>query len=195
VDAVDLIIRTIEENPGEIILTCIAPLTNIAYALRKKPDIARKLKAIYLMGGELDLQRSEHNIAFDYNAAEIVFTSGIPLALGTWSVTRKFFLSKEDCAKFHTSKDPVNQALGKAIDVWHPVHHWKPGPVMYDVFPLVWAFNRSYYKTEVRSVEIETGSPLTRGMTIHRGNLKHIEVTTSIRETELKEFYLKTVLG
>lgn len=147
------------------------------------------------MGGELGLQRSEHNIAFDYNAAEIVFTSGIPLALGTWSVTRKFFLSKEDCAKFHASKDPVNQALGKAIDVWHPVHHWKPGPVMYDVFPLVWAFDKSFYTTEIRGVEIETGSPLTRGMTIHRGAIKNIEVTTAIRENELKALYLKTVLG
>lgn len=45
-DAVDLIIRTVEENPGDLILACIAPLTNIACALRKKPDIAGKIKAI-----------------------------------------------------------------------------------------------------------------------------------------------------
>ena len=40
--AVDLIIRTVEENAGDISLVCIAPLTNIACALCKKPDIAVK---------------------------------------------------------------------------------------------------------------------------------------------------------
>ena len=41
-DAIDLIIRTVEAHSGEIALACIGPLTNIACALRKKPAIARK---------------------------------------------------------------------------------------------------------------------------------------------------------
>ena len=82
-DAVELIIRTVEENPGEIALACIAPLTNIACALRRRPEIAPKIKYIALMGGELALNRAEHNIAFDYIAADIVLNSGVPLFMGT----------------------------------------------------------------------------------------------------------------
>ncbi len=69
-DAVDLIIRTVEAHPGEVILACIAPLTNLACALRRAPGIAAKIKAIALMGGETALNRREHNIAFDCIAAD-----------------------------------------------------------------------------------------------------------------------------
>lgn len=193
-DAVDLIIRTVEENPGEVILACIAPLTNIACALRKKPDIASKIKSIAMMGGETALNRCEHNVVFDYVAADIVLSSGIPISMGTWDVTRRFALSKEDCEQFRQHTSPVCQALARAIDVWHPVQAWKPGPVMYDLFPLVWAFDRSYYTTQPMSVRVETGGNYTRGMTVIGGNATNIEVTTDIRADALRELYFQTVL-
>ena len=194
-DAVDLIIRTVEENPGEVILACIAPLTNIACALRKKPDIAGKIKSIAMMGGETDLNRHEHNVCFDYIAADIVLTSGIPIAMGTWDVTRRFVLSKTDCEAFRQHPSPVCQALARAIEAWHPAQAWKPGPVMYDLFPMVWAFDHSYYTVEPMSVQVETAGNCTRGMTVRGGNATNIEVTTSIQANALRELYLQTVLG
>ena len=59
-DAVDLIIGTVEKYPGEIGLACLAPLTNIASALRKNPGIATKIKYLAMMGGEIALNRAEH---------------------------------------------------------------------------------------------------------------------------------------
>lgn len=194
-DAVDLIIRTVEAHPGEIILACIAPLTNIACALRRKPDLAGKIKAIAMMGGETALNRAEHNVAFDYNAADIVLTSGIPLAMGTWSVTRRFTLTLEECAGFRTHAAPVCRALAKAIDAWHPAQNWKPGPVMYDLFPMVWAFDRSFYTTAPMHVRIETRGEFTRGMTVPCGGSPNAEVTTDVKAAELRDFYLQTVLG
>jgi len=194
-DAVDLIIRTIEANPGEIVLACIAPLTNIACALRKKPAIAKMVKYIAMMGGETNLNRREHNVAFDYIASDIVLTSGIPIFMGTWDVTRRFVLSKDDCELFRKHSAPVNQALAVAIDHWHPAQSWKPGPVMYDLFPMVWAFDRSYYTTVPMSVRVETKGELTCGMTVPGGGPPNVEVTTAIRAEELRALYLKTVLG
>ena len=194
-DAVDLIIRTVETYPGEIGIACIAPLTNIACALRRKPEIAGKIKYIAMMGGEVALNRIEHNAAFDYIATDVVLTSGIPIFMGTWDVTRRFVLSKEDCELFRTSPSPLCQALAKAIELWHPVQNWKPGPVMYDIFPIVWSFDRSFYTTTPKSVRVETKGEITRGMTVVGGNVPNIEVTTDIRSAELRELYLKTVLG
>jgi len=193
-DAVDLIIRTVEENAGEIVLACIAPLTNIACALRKKPEIAGKIKYIAMMGGEITLNRHENNVAFDYIASEIVLTSGIPIFMGTWDVTRRFVLSKEDCELFRTHASPVCQALARAIEAWHPAQSWKPGPVMYDIFPMVWAFDRSYYTTTPMSVQVETAGHHTRGMTVKGGNATNIEVTTGIEAEAVRELYLQTVL-
>ena len=194
-DAVDLILRTVEQNPGEIGLVCIAPLTNIACALRRRPAIASKIKYIALMGGETALNRIEHNIAFDYIAAEAVLTSGIPLAMGTWDVTRRFVLTTEDCARFAKSSLPLHQALGRAIELWHPAQSWKPGPVMYDMFPVVWSFDRSYYTTAPKSVRVETRGELTRGMTVVNGDGPNCEVTTDVRAAELRELYLQTIFG
>lgn len=193
-DAVDLIIRTVEKHPGEIGLACIGPLTNVACALRRKPEIAAKIQYIALMGGETALNRVEHNVGSDCVAADIVLTSGIPISMGTWDVTRRFVLSQDDCELFRRSRSPLCQALGRAIDLWHPAQSWKPGPVMYDLFPIVWSFDRTYYTVAPLCVRVETRGEVTRGMTVVCGDGAKIEVTTGIRAAELRELYLETVL-
>ena len=194
-DAVDLIVRTVEANAGDIALACIGPLTNIACALRKNPGIASKIQYIAMMGGELALNRIEHNVVFDYTAADIVLNSGIPVIMGTWDVTRRFVLSMDDVALFRRSVAPVCQALAAAVDLWHPVQNWKPGPVMYDLFPMVWAMDRSLYTTASMKVRVETRGECTLGMTVARSDGVPVQVTTGIQAAAVRELYLKTVLA
>ena len=194
-DAVNLIIQTIEQHPGQLVLACIAPLTNIACALRKRPDLAGMIQSIALMGGEVQLNKKEHNIAFDYAASEIVLNSGAPIFMGTWDITRRFVLGKEECARFHRDRRPVCQALGRAIDLWYPAQSWKPGPVMYDLFPICWAFNRTWYTTRPMPVQVETCGKWTNGMTVLRGDRNTAEVTIEIQVDALREEYLRTVFG
>jgi purine nucleosidase len=49
--AADFIIDTIRANPGEVVLYCAGPLTNVALAIRMDPEIVPLTKAIYIMGG------------------------------------------------------------------------------------------------------------------------------------------------
>lgn len=194
-DAIDLILRTVEQNAGNIALLCIAPLTNIACALRRKPEIAAQIQYIALMGGETALNRREHNIAFDYIAADIVLSSGIPLFMGTWDITRRFILSKDDCARIAAGGSPLHAAIGKAIELWHPAQSWKPGPVMYDLFPIVHAMDRSYYTLTPMNVQVDTTGDLTRGMTVIGRGEANAQVTTDLRAAELHELYLDAVLS
>jgi len=194
-DAVDLIIRTVEAHAGEIVLACIAPLTNIACALCRRPDLAGKIQYIAMMGGELALNRSEHNVAFDYNAADIVLSAGIPLYMGTWDVTRRLVLSQEDCRRFGTHASAVCQALARAMELWHPAQSWKPGPVMYDLFPMVWAFERTLYTTKPMAVRVETRGEHTLGMTVAAGPSTTMHVTTEANAEGLRQLYLDTVLA
>ncbi|HEX2908484.1 MAG TPA: nucleoside hydrolase, partial [Phototrophicaceae bacterium] len=69
--APDYIARMVMENPGEIHLICIGPLTNAALAFLREPQLAQQLKHLTLMGGvirgphDLSLPYAEHNIICD----------------------------------------------------------------------------------------------------------------------------------
>src|SRR5690606_16467530 len=111
---------------------------------------------------------------------DVVLTSGVPIAMGTWGVTRRVVLSKDDCERIRAHGE-LGRAMAEAIDRWHPVQSWKPGPVMYDLFPIVWAFDRSYYTTESMPVRVETAGEVTRGMTVVHPSGRPIDVTTDVR--------------
>jgi purine nucleosidase/pyrimidine-specific ribonucleoside hydrolase len=193
-DAAGLIIKTVEESPGEITLACIAPLTNVAAALIRKPEIAGKIKAIAMMGGEIKLPQLEHNVAFDWMAADIVLSAGIPTYMGTWSVTRQFFLDDADCARLE-SGDAVCEEIAKAVKLWSlKARGGKPGPVMYDIFSMIWPFDKTLYAMERRSVAIETRAELLRGMTVRSGDASHIHVSEGIDAPGVKKLYFDTVL-
>jgi purine nucleosidase len=69
--AADFIADTIRANPGEVVLYCAGPLTNIALAIRMDPEIVPLTKAIYIMGGNSS-GGLELNWWWDPEAAAIV---------------------------------------------------------------------------------------------------------------------------
>jgi inosine-uridine nucleoside N-ribohydrolase len=81
-DAAAFLISEIERHPGEVTLLAIGPMTNIAMALRLKPDIEPKIKRIVFMGGNIRVAgnaspAAEFNFWFDPEAARIVLRSHI----------------------------------------------------------------------------------------------------------------------
>jgi len=99
--AVDYIIETIRANPGEVSLLVIGPVTNIAMAIRKAPDIVPQIKQIVYMGGAFDVRgnttpAAELNIWIDPEAARIVMRSPIPQATIPLDVTNLTQLGKAD---------------------------------------------------------------------------------------------------
>jgi purine nucleosidase len=90
--AVDAIIETVEANPG-IILVTLGPLTNVAVAIAKKPEIARKVNRCVIMGGNPCCEgnltpAAEYNIWVDPEAAGIVLRSGLRIDLVGWHLCR-----------------------------------------------------------------------------------------------------------
>jgi inosine-uridine nucleoside N-ribohydrolase len=81
-DAVNLLISEIERHPGEVTILALGPMTNIALALRMKPEIEGKIKRIVFMGGNIRVpgnasNAAEFNFWFDPEAARIVLRSRI----------------------------------------------------------------------------------------------------------------------
>lgn len=82
-EAVQFLISEIERQPGQVTILAIGPMTNIALALRMKPDIETKIKRIVFMGGNLKVPGNaspvaEFNFWFDPEAARMVLRSRIP---------------------------------------------------------------------------------------------------------------------
>jgi purine nucleosidase len=75
--ASDFLIEATRQHPGEVVLVAIGPLTNVALALAKDPEIASRTKAAVIMGGGIGT-RPEFNFWMDPEAARIVLRAPWP---------------------------------------------------------------------------------------------------------------------
>ncbi|KZE81945.1 hypothetical protein AV654_09745 [Paenibacillus elgii] len=84
--AVDAILDIVEQNPGEIEIITIGPVTNIALAILKAPETMKKVKHIYTMGTSgfgpgNTTPVAEFNVYVDAEAYRIMLNSGIPMTI------------------------------------------------------------------------------------------------------------------
>ena len=82
-DAVAFLIETIERHPDEVTLVALGPLTNAALALRRRPDLAPRIRSLVFMGGNARVPgnvtpAAEFNFWFDPEAAAAVLAAPIP---------------------------------------------------------------------------------------------------------------------
>ena len=99
-NAVDFITDAVNENPNEITLVTLGPLTNIALAIQKDSSITEKIKHCYVMGGTSDgtgnvTAAAEYNIWVDPEAAKICFDSGMNITMVGWDNSYKYAMLKE----------------------------------------------------------------------------------------------------
>src|SRR5215203_6542686 len=92
--AVDALLETAVRYPGEVELVTLGPLTNVAMALHKDPSFAEKVKGCVMMCGASDhlgniTPVAEYNAWVDPEAAQLVFTSGMPIKMVGLDVSRK----------------------------------------------------------------------------------------------------------
>ena len=95
--AVDFIIETVRGRKNEVTLVFVGPLTNLAHAVRKDPEIVGLVDRVVIMGGAARRrgnvsQYAEANIYSDPEAADVVFRSGLPITLVGLDVTMQTLL-------------------------------------------------------------------------------------------------------
>jgi inosine-uridine nucleoside N-ribohydrolase len=94
----DLLIDCIMKHPGKVTILALGPLTNLALAVKKTPEIVAKVKEVIAMGGTFGETTSppEFNIHCDPTAADIVIHAGWSVTLLGLELTRKAVFSKAD---------------------------------------------------------------------------------------------------
>ena len=173
--AVDFIIDTLRrEDSGTVTLCPLGPLTNIATALQKAPDIADRVQEIVLMGGAYFevgniTPTAEFNIYVDPEAAEIVFKSEIPIVVMPLDVTHKALVTKPRNDAFRALGTPVGVAVAEMTDFFERFDKEKYGSAgapLHDPCVTAYLIKPELFTGRHVNVEIETTSDLTLGMTV-----------------------------
>jgi len=174
--APQVIVDTIRNNPGEITLIAIGPLTNLAIALLWAPDIADKVERVVIMGGTGEhgpgniSPTAEFNFWVDPEAVRVVLRSGMPLELVGWDISIASAVVTDE-------RRSEIRALGTAaanfsIDIQETLHSYAyeetrlAGPDFPDPIAMAHAIDPSPATTEHLGVDIAIGPEPMRGTMI-----------------------------
>lgn len=172
---VDFIIDTLRAEPAGTVTLCpLGPLTNIATAFEKAPDIVEKVREIVLMGGAYFevgniTPAAEFNIYVDPQAADIVFKSGVPIVVMPLDVTHKALVTKPRNDAFRNIGNRVGVAVAEMTDFFERFDKEKYGSLgapLHDPCVTAYLIKPELFKGRHINVEIETQSELTMGMTV-----------------------------
>ncbi len=193
--AVDFIIRTAHENPGQIHLIGIAPLTNIATALIRDPGLP--LKHITLMGGvirgpgRLDLPYSEHNIVSDPEAAHVVFSSKIPTTLIPLDLTTQVRLTADGVRRIRAKGTPFHIAVADQVEAY-PFFRAYSWTLLHDPLAVASIIDPTLVQTERVHVDVELAGEHTTGATLMRFDPQGtVEVAVSVDVSRFEEFFVQ----
>ncbi|MBO9397117.1 nucleoside hydrolase [Shimia sp. R9_2] len=172
---VEFIIETLRAHEAGTVTLCpLGPLTNIATAFEKAPDIIEKVQEIVLMGGAYFevgniTPAAEFNIYVDPQAADIVFKSGVPIVVMPLDVTHKALVTKPRNDAFRALGTKAGVAVAEMTDFFERFDREKygsEGAPLHDPCVTAYLIKPDLFTGRHINVEIETQSELTMGMTV-----------------------------
>ena len=173
--AVDFLIDTLRSEPAGTVTLCpLGPLTNIATAFLRAPDIIPRIQEIVLMGGGYFeggniTPVAEFNIYVDPEAAAIVFGAGVPLVVMPLDVTHKVLATKTRIDRFRTMGTKVGRIAAEWADFFErfdKAKYGSDGAPLHDPCVIAYLLQPALFQGRLINVEIETMSDLTLGMTV-----------------------------
>lgn len=208
--AVDLLIDLIKENPGEITVVATGPMSNIAMAITKAPEIKSMIKEIIAISGAFglneyaflnatgDTPQSEWNVYVDPEASKLVYESGIPMTALGLDVATHFDVdfTEEEIKSLEDSEKKEARFLWQAIQ-FNGNRGFDAYCTVIDCMAVAYAIDSSLVQTMKTRVGVETKDGLTLGMTVV--DRRHHHVWTNLPIIEIGcdvdyERFLKLVL-
>ena len=173
--AVDFIIETLrQEAAGTVTLCPLGPLTNIATAFQRAPDIIEKVQEIVLMGGAYFevgniTPAAEFNIYVDPEAADIVLKSGARIVMMPLDVTHRALTTAPRVEAFRALGTEPGRMVAEWTDFFERFDKEKygsQGAPLHDPCVIAYLIRPELFEGRFINVEVETQSPLTLGMTV-----------------------------
>ena len=173
--AVDFIIEALRTHPtGSITLCPLGPLTNIATAFQRAPDIIPRVAEVVLMGGAYFevgniTPAAEFNIYVDPEAADIVFRSGVPLVVMPLDVTHHALTSRDWVEGMRALGTEVGRAVASWTDFFErfdTAKYGSNGAPLHDPCVIGYLIRPDLFEGRHINVVIETKGDYTVGMTV-----------------------------
>lgn len=173
--AVDFIIDTIRAHEaGSVTLCTLGPLTNVAAAFLKAPDIVERVAELVMMGGAYFevgniTPAAEFNIYVDPQAADIIFTSGLSIVVMPLDVTHKALATRPRVEAIRTLGTTAGLAMAEMLDFFERFDvekYGSDGGPLHDPCVIAYLLKPELFDGRHINVVIETGSELTMGMTV-----------------------------
>lgn len=201
----DALFDAAQRHPGTLTLVATGPLTNVATALAKYPQLTSLLTRIVLMGGAAvggnRTPCAEYNIFADPDAAQAVFRSGVPLVMCGLDVTHQAYLTPAEldalCEKDTAVTRFVRAATAGALRF--NMSAGLGGLCLHDVCPLLYLAQPELFGGEMAGVFVETRGKLTRGKTVtdlysdHQFDTKNALVLLTLDRARFVEQVVRTL--
>ena len=177
--APDVIVETVMAHPGEVTVIALAPMTNLALALRREPRVAANVSRIVATAGAFGFNEyaglhatgdnpvSEWNVFVDPEAARVVFHAGAPVtAIGVdvWGRPEMNFRPPHLDALAAADTPAARFALRLVGFV--EGRHYQSYTTLIDGLTVAAVVDPTLIQTERVRVDVETCSPLTLGQTV-----------------------------
>ena len=202
---VDALIRLAAENPGELTIVCIGPLTNIAMAAVKDPRFVRDVKALYIMGGSNNARgnitaAAEYNFYVDPEAAKTVFEAGFEIVVVPWAplTLRDAVFSREQLAGISAIGTPLSDFFTRIVGTTLAFDESVgiPGSTHPDSLAAAVLLHPELVTASSRyAVDIETGSDLTRGYAAMSWGVHGLEANATVVESVDAAAFLAYISG
>jgi purine nucleosidase len=171
--APDFIAQQVMNQPGQIHLVAIGPLTNIALAFLKEPNLAGSLAHLTIMGGVvrgvdgLHLPYAEHNIRCDPEAAHIVFSSGAPITLVPLNITTQVRITRDGLVRLRAAGTAFHDAVAGQLERY-PRFRSLGWTNTHDPLAVASFLQPALVTTQPVHIDIETEGRHAAGMTLVR---------------------------
>lgn len=170
--AAQFIVEQVMAAPGEITLVAVGPLTNVALALHLKPEIAKHLQEIVVMGGcafgDGNVNpAAEANILNDPEAADIVFGAGCTVTMVGLDVTEKTVMSSAQLDSIGAIGNPRTQHLAQILPCYREFYRQRyglDGIYVHDSTTITYLLAPSLFEFAEHPIRVETQG-ISRGKT------------------------------
>ena len=198
-----VICEEVRKAPDDVMIVSLGPLTNVARALAREPDLAGLVGQIHIMGGGLNIgdvtPSAQFNIYCDPDSAQAVFHSATTKTLVPLDVTQQVIMTYDQMDEVPDRTTPCGQLLRKLLPYVFRSHHMTlglEGIYLHDSVALVAAQHPELFKTEAMSGDVETAGELTLGATVfdRRGHPQwrpNMDVATEVDVTAVVDCILR----
>ena len=165
--AVDFLAEQLLNNPGQIALVALGPLTNLARLQQGYPGALEQARCLVVMGGAVNTPgnstpRAEFNFYSDPLAAHRVVSSGVPLTLVDLGACRQVFVGRE-AGQGLKSRSKVGGLAAQLLRNWFRQRPTRDSFEFYDPLALAAALDPAVLRTRRVSLEVETEDPERKG--------------------------------